>query len=287
MANIIKLIRSLFFVVAVLLLLRYSTIEHVVSSGNVFYVALTGSDDSPGTQDLPWKTIQHAVDTARPGNTILVREGAYHESVKFRRSGEAENPITLTVYIGESVTIDGGENPAIDDNRGTGYWIIDGFTLNSDHRQTVRLRSGNCDRDAICEVTQHWIMRNNTIVGAASIHGNYIIFENNEFDGSQHKGNENAIEDLYEESHHNIFRDNHIHDFDSRGIWTRNRTHDNIMENNHIHDILGERGQCINIDGFGNVEWRHVVRGNQLHNCGKMGVALENAFDTIVENNII
>lgn len=44
---------------------------------------------------------------------------------------------------------------------------------------------------------------------------------------------------------------------------------------------------CIDADGFGTVEWRHVIRGNHVHDCGYVGIQLENTFDSIVENNII
>jgi len=93
--------------------------------------------------------------------------------------------------------------------------------------------------------------------------------------------------DFYDASHHNIYRSNHIHHFNERGIWTMLRTHDNVIEDNHIHHISGTSGQGIDADGFGTVEWRHVIRGNRVHDCGYAGVQLENTFDSIVENNII
>jgi hypothetical protein len=33
------------------------------------------SDENPGTEALPWRTIQHALDTVRAGATILVHGG--------------------------------------------------------------------------------------------------------------------------------------------------------------------------------------------------------------------
>ena len=39
-----------------------------------FYVATTGNDSNLGTQSAPWRTIQHAADTARAGSTVSVGE---------------------------------------------------------------------------------------------------------------------------------------------------------------------------------------------------------------------
>jgi parallel beta-helix repeat protein len=46
-------------------------------SAATFYVATTGSDTAAGTSSAPWKTIQHAVDTAPAGAKISVLAGSY------------------------------------------------------------------------------------------------------------------------------------------------------------------------------------------------------------------
>lgn len=61
--------------------------EHVFTTaalGNLFYVDANhpqASDLNPGTQALPWLTIQHAADVAQPGDTILVEPGDYGRTV--------------------------------------------------------------------------------------------------------------------------------------------------------------------------------------------------------------
>jgi hypothetical protein len=50
------------------------------------------------------KTIQAAADVAVPGDTVLIRPGVYRESVRFNRSGTADQPIT---FLGADVVIDG------------------------------------------------------------------------------------------------------------------------------------------------------------------------------------
>ena len=54
------------------------------SFGALFYVNAShpqASDSNPGTQALPWLTIQHAADVAQPGDTILVEPGNYGRTV--------------------------------------------------------------------------------------------------------------------------------------------------------------------------------------------------------------
>ncbi len=56
----------------------------------------TGQDDYTGVaRNKAFATIQRAVDSAQPGDTILVAPGVYHEFVKWNQSGSADAPITL------------------------------------------------------------------------------------------------------------------------------------------------------------------------------------------------
>jgi hypothetical protein len=64
---------------------------------------LAGNDSNTGAVDRPLRTIQKAVDLARPGTTILVRGGTYAVSanIQIRTSGTAAKPITLANQPGE------------------------------------------------------------------------------------------------------------------------------------------------------------------------------------------
>ncbi|GAP48822.1 right-handed parallel beta-helix repeat-containing protein [Streptomyces azureus] len=55
------------------------------------------------------KTIQRAVDLARPGDTISVRGGTYAltDNITITTSGTASQPITLSPHQGERVVVDG------------------------------------------------------------------------------------------------------------------------------------------------------------------------------------
>jgi len=73
-----------------------------------FYVSTTGNDSNPGTQTAPWRTVQHAADTARAGSTVNVRGGIYEELVSIKSSGNATDGfITFQSYSGETAVLDG------------------------------------------------------------------------------------------------------------------------------------------------------------------------------------
>lgn len=72
-----------------------------------FYVSTTGNDSNSGTQTAPWRTIQHAADTARAGSTVNVRGGIYEELVSLKASGNAtDGYITFRSYPGETAVLD-------------------------------------------------------------------------------------------------------------------------------------------------------------------------------------
>lgn len=67
-----------------------------------------GSDDNPGTEDKPFRTLTHAVGQLAPGETLYLRGGTYYEHVTVSAQGTKDQPITLAGYPGEIVIIDGG-----------------------------------------------------------------------------------------------------------------------------------------------------------------------------------
>ena len=79
----------------------------VEAAGNVYYVAKNGNDSNPGTEALPWRTIQKAANTLTAGDTVYVKAGTYNEQVVPANSGSAGNWITYRVFPGDTVTIDG------------------------------------------------------------------------------------------------------------------------------------------------------------------------------------
>ena len=108
-------------------------------SGFFFVDAKTGSDENPGTEGRPWKTIAKAAGTLKAGETVLVRAGRYSEPVgplgpnywsrptlTPQNSGEPGRPVTFRAYPGETVVI---ADSRIGTSAGRKYVTWEGFVL--------------------------------------------------------------------------------------------------------------------------------------------------------------
>jgi len=59
---------------------------------HTYHVAQThpkADDNNPGTDELPWKTIQKSAETLRPGDTVIIHDGTYREFVRPFLGGES------------------------------------------------------------------------------------------------------------------------------------------------------------------------------------------------------
>src|SRR5690349_15787633 len=79
------------------------------SHAATYYVSPDGSDTAPGTEPAPWRTLQHAVDTMKPGDTTLIKPGIYRENVQIRHGGTPQDPIALAALPGARAIISGAD----------------------------------------------------------------------------------------------------------------------------------------------------------------------------------
>ncbi len=83
--------------------------QQASEQAHTYYVATTGLDTNSGDEANPFKTIQHAVDTAQAGDIVLIEGGTYYERIiNVRNSGTVEKPIRISNVPGEQVVIDHG-----------------------------------------------------------------------------------------------------------------------------------------------------------------------------------
>ena len=114
------------------------------------YVAPTGADTNPGTQDAPFLTLSRADSAAGPGYTIHVAPGVYrvdapaaHDAgIKTRRSGTASARITYisTVKQGAKILLSG--IGIAWDSKGS-YVDIDGFDISGSGRIGILAEGSN------------------------------------------------------------------------------------------------------------------------------------------------
>ena len=95
------------------------------------------SDDGPGTEARPWKTMVHAAATARSGDLVWVKEGVYdHGEVKIEHSG-----IVLSAYPGhERRAIVRGAGLV---SRGNSNLLIHGFKFEHTPSHGIRIQGPN------------------------------------------------------------------------------------------------------------------------------------------------
>ena len=110
-----------------------SVIEAPVAMATEYYVSPTGVNSNPGTEALPFGSIQWAANISTPGDTTFVRGGTYSEtfhagaSIVIRNDGTANDWINFRAYPGET--------PVIDHSTYAGFLVlgnyvgIDGFEV--------------------------------------------------------------------------------------------------------------------------------------------------------------
>ncbi|MCK4921906.1 MAG: hypothetical protein KAS71_12725, partial [Bacteroidales bacterium] len=75
---------------------------------NNYYVATNGNDSGTGSITNPFASITKAVSLMGPGDSCIIREGRYHETVSLSGlKGSYHEPIVFSSYPGEKVVLDG------------------------------------------------------------------------------------------------------------------------------------------------------------------------------------
>lgn len=74
-----------------------------------YHVSIAGSDTAAGTEVTPWRTIQHAVDALKPGDTAVIHKGTYRERIEVKSGGTADAPIAIVAFPGAHVVVSGAD----------------------------------------------------------------------------------------------------------------------------------------------------------------------------------
>lgn len=79
----------------------------ITTDGAIYYVATTGNDANPGTQEFPLRTIQKCANVISGGESCIVKDGIYTESVIILKSGNSENPLIIKAQNNRGAVIYG------------------------------------------------------------------------------------------------------------------------------------------------------------------------------------
>src|SRR5208337_4338013 len=122
-------------------------IPFTVAPGNIYFVAVNGSDGGGGGYSSPWRTLTYARDTIAPGDIVYAMNGVAQTTDDGQgwsscltlgaNAGSPGAPKVMVVYPGASATIgnvnstnNGGCDTAIRaKGQGESYWAFAGFTI--------------------------------------------------------------------------------------------------------------------------------------------------------------
>jgi uncharacterized protein DUF1565 len=77
------------------------------TGAHISYVSTSGSDSNPGTSPQPFRTLVHAIQTAAPGDAVMVHAGTYAEGAdgEYRSLVIDKANLKLCAAPGETVTV--------------------------------------------------------------------------------------------------------------------------------------------------------------------------------------
>lgn len=76
-------------------------------SARQIHVAPSGADSNVGSVEKPFRTIGAAIKVMNPGDTCVLHDGIYRETIAFRQSGQKGAPLVIRAAEGESPVISG------------------------------------------------------------------------------------------------------------------------------------------------------------------------------------
>jgi hypothetical protein len=105
-------VRVYILAAAILVALLLPTHTYSAFTGTTYHVAINGDDSANGTEFSPWRTIGHGVANLKPGDTLIIHEGAYNEAVNIEVTGTEYGYIRIVgqgqvIFSGEGIESDG------------------------------------------------------------------------------------------------------------------------------------------------------------------------------------
>ncbi len=229
------------------------------------------SDDNPGTEALPWKTISKAAATLKAGETVYVKNGTYVEescpssgtpSAAPANSGTPGNYIAFRAYPGHKPLVTNSTIPSVSGCPVIGakynsYIIWDGFEVSLGGTKAVMVNDSD-----------------------------HIIIENSEIHGMRGPNGDNTDAIRVDNSSDVIIRNNLIYDVKNASgstngtgvkMYYSSRV---IVENNEVYDVgAGIRNKNGGQD--------NIFRNNWVHDCSSYGIQLKTTTDAKAYSNIV
>ena len=296
-------------------------IQNSPVSGTTYYVNNNenGSDSNTGSQSLPWKTIQKAINTVPNGSTIIVMSGVYPE-----RPVVLASKYNITLKANGVVKVLGFH---ISRNSGT---VIDGFEITATSSTYLNgfgiwVQGSNCviQNNYIHDTawggilllyyTDNCIVKNNLISGNISQNGidirgtNHTIIDNEISDVRQYSPYVSSppsyadADGMHFHGTGHVIRNNYIHDILYDGVYNKTthtdcfQTFDGLTEQPKAVNVLIESNRCENIGAITN---EILTKGMQVQSatnliirnnvfCAAVGMRIATNSTVTLENNVL
>ena len=247
------------------------------STFGVFYKVLVYNEKT----GLIYTTIQSAIEAANAGDTIIVNEGTFEESLTIDKEGL----ILKSAFGPESTVIDGG-GAASSITITADNVTVEGFTV------TGAADTGFDKGDILLIEVQDNTIKNNIITANA---GNGICLlqsDNNIIKNNVITGNEYGIRfdntgyPIGKSCNYNTVVGNNISDNRSRGVYFR-ASMNGAMGNSFLNNtITNNNSYGIQVEGF--VFKRNTIEGNIISGHTTNGISInEGARENTIKNNTI
>lgn len=247
------------------------------------FVAPNGIDSNSGTREMPFHSIQHAADQARPGDIVEIAPGEYGEAVRLTRSGNYFNrQITLRATQPGSVVLRSIDTAGQDhiklqgltvrNSKGAGIAVTGSYRVRVDDCKTISTPISGIliDKSHDVEVTGCDVAEACLKGGEESVsikRSTDVIFERSSVHDTMHEGI-----DVKEGSKHVTVQFNRVFNVERQGLyadaWDADTGHIRF-ENNVVHDCMVGLVACTEVGGL-----LHdvVFFGNVVYDCRGPGM---------------
>lgn len=167
-----KFLKMSSFLLVVLIITAIFFLNRIDANG--IYVSTEGDDQNIGNYSNPFRTLEHAINSSKPGDTIYLRKGIYYEMLLLKNYGVNQNKwLTIKPYKNEEVIIDGSKRNN-ESNLRAGFHLI-----NSHYIKIENLIIRNIQGDSkdfypagvlIIDESSHIQLINNEIYDVANFH---------------------------------------------------------------------------------------------------------------------
>jgi hypothetical protein len=237
-----------------------------------YVVSPSGSDGASGVSGAPWRTIQRALSSVRPGDVVTVEDGTYAGIACDGVSGSAAARIVFRARNRWGAKINAPASGSPEDFvqlAACSFITIDGFEVSGAPRSGIAILGNRDDgSDARGVIIQNCFSHNNGGTVVAGRHDG--VFSGFALDLT--------------------IQDNRIDTTGEHGIYVSNAADNPAILRN---DIANTGANCIQINadlstgGDGLISnWR--IEGNTVRNCkGSAGFNLDGAIRGVARNNVI